>query len=81
MKNYEKGTIEYIYEMIPREDCTPKEFCKAMGAIHNATKEWAKFYIPRVSVAKRKVCPKCGETKDIEHVPDHYDCHSCGEEF
>lgn len=36
---------------------------------------------PAVSVAKRKVCPKCGETKDIEHVPDHYDCHSCGEEF
>ena len=36
---------------------------------------------PDVSVAKRKVCPKCGETKDIEHVPDHYDCHSCGEEF
>ena len=34
-----------------------------------------------VSVAKRKVCPQCGETKDIEHVPDHYDCHSCGEEF
>ena len=37
--------------------------------------------LPQVSVANRKVCPKCGETKDIEHIPDHYDCHSCGEEF
>ena len=40
-----------------------------------------KLNTPRVSVAKRKVCPKCGETKDIEHIPEHYDCHSCGEEF
>ena len=53
---------------------------------HNYTEFLEKWIVkllatPDVSVAKRKVCPKCGETKDIEHVPDHYDCHSCGEEF
>lgn len=78
MNNFEKATIEYIYELLPREDCTLKEFRKAMGAIHNVTQEWAKFYIPRVSVAKRKACPECGG-KDVRPYKDHFCCYECGE--
>ena len=41
MNNFEKATIEYILEMLPRENCTSsKDFHKAMKVIHEATKEW-----------------------------------------
>lgn len=83
MNNFEKATIEYIYEMLPREDCTPKEFRKAMGAIHNATKEWSKFYIPRGSksvehVGEDTVCD-CKHSRYYVEIMPVVVCTDCGE--
>lgn len=61
------------------EECARSIFLQQ--ATWYAKQEFKNLALPRVSVANRKVCPKCGETKDIEHIPDHYDCHSCGGEF
>ena len=63
MNNFEKATIEYILEMLPREDCTSsKDFHNAMAAIHKATKEWRESLSPSPQPSAT-VCSKTEPTK------------------
>jgi len=59
MNNFEKGTVEYISEMLPKENCTHKEFKKAMASIHKVTEQWApkskKVVLPKVDPRKVKL--------------------------
>jgi hypothetical protein len=61
-----------VYEVISTE-FLPEELINHVNSeMDNATED--------IEV-KPVVCPSCGETQDIEHVHEHFDCHKCGEEF
>lgn len=66
MNNFERATIEYIYEILPKTDCTAAEFKKLMKLINKTTKELAECEHPWASIlgdgeTQPTKCLKCGK--------------------